>query len=464
MAGCGILRAACGEGNGFVRMRSMRRMTAWGGVLWLVATGVALGAGLEELLPVGGKLWTQSPAEFMAAQRCGFRWVSAQQESARAAGTGLTFAGLPVCEAQVRFVKQRPGSLTISLYNRGDAGEVAEAKFEELVAEIDAALTKWAGAKGGALREQERTGTIVLRHAAWVRGTERLDLTWTFTPRKSGQAFRAEFVRLEVTPHDPANGPRAGFQVAAPTQGGRLLTAMEVRQRVKREANGDVLIAGVPMVDQGQKGYCAAAVMERVLRYFGREMDQHEIAQLANTATKGGTSTRGMLSALRQMAGELGMEVVEQQKFDYGDFERLLGDYNRAAQRAKKPEVTFDRQASTVNLNAIYAQMDAYLLREARGKRDAAMQNFKTIITRYTGAGCPVAWSVIMGKVTEDPPIQGGNGGGHLRLIIGYNPLKNEVLYTDTWGPKHELKRMTLANAWTITVDAYTIEPRNMRF
>jgi hypothetical protein len=430
----------------------------------LVAGTVGRAAGVEDLLTAEEKLWTMAPADFMTTQKCGFRWVSTAQDVARAAGGALTFADLRVYEAQARFENHRLSSLLLSLYNRGDAGDLEEAKFDALVQSVDAALTKWAGAKGVSLREQERTGTIVLRRMAWVRAPHRLDLTWTFTPRKSTQPFRAEFVRLEIAAHNAANAPRPGFQTTAATQGGRMLTAMEIRARVKREPNGDVIITGIPMVDQGQKGYCAAAVMERVLRYFGREMDQHEIAQMANTATKGGTSTRGMLSALRQMGGELGMEVVEQQKFDFSDFEKLVGDYNRAAQRAKKPEVTFDRRGGPINLNAIYGQMDADLLRESRVKRDSAMQNFKTMVARYVNAGCPVAWSVIMGKVVENPAVQGGNGSGHLRLIIGLNSLKNEILYSDTWGPKHELKRMSLADAWTITVDAYTIEPRNMRF
>jgi hypothetical protein len=432
------------------------------GALMVATTAPA--AGLEDLLAQEAKLWKLAPVEFMAAQKCGFRWVSTAQESARTAGGSLTFADLKVHEALARFEKQQLVGLQLSLYNRGDAGDLDEPKFEALVQTVDAALTKWTGAKGVPLREQERTGTVTLKRTAWVREPHRLDLVWTFTPRKSSQPFRAEFIRLEITQHDPANGPRAGFQTAPATSGGRLLTAMEIRARVKREVNGDSVITGIPMVDQGQKGYCAAAVMERVLRYFGREMDQHEIAQLANTATKGGTSARGMTSALRQMAGELGLEMVEQQKFDFDDFERLLGDYNRAAQRAKKPEISIDRQGGPINLNAVYAQMDVELLRQARVKRDAAMQNFKAMLGRYTSAGCPVVWSVIMGKVVETPPINAPGGSGHLRLIIGLNPLKNEVLYSDTWGAQHELKRMALADAWTITIEAYTIEPRNMRF
>ena len=30
----------------------------------------------------------------------------------------------------------------------------------------------------------------------------------------------------------------------------------------------------------------------------------------------------------------------------------------------------------------------------------------------------------------------------HMRLIIGYNDKKKEVIYTDSWGAGHEKKRM----------------------
>ena len=41
--------------------------------------------------------------------------------------------------------------------------------------------------------------------------------------------------------------------------------------------------------------------------------------------------------------------------------------------------------------------------------------------------------------------------GNHMRLIIGYNDKKKEVLYTDSWGAGHELKRMPADWAWTIS-------------
>lgn len=49
--------------------------------------------------------------------------------------------------------------------------------------------------------------------------------------------------------------------------------------------------------------------------------------------------------------------------------------------------------------------------------------------------------------------------GGHMRLIIGYNPQTKEILYTDTWGAGHELKRMPEDWAFTITHDAFFLRP-----
>ena len=47
-----------------------------------------------------------------------------------------------------------------------------------------------------------------------------------------------------------------------------------------------------------------------------------------------------------------------------------------------------------------------------------------------------------------------------MRLIIGYNDKTKEVLYTDSWGAGHELKRMPEDWAWTITTSSMFIKPR----
>jgi hypothetical protein len=46
-----------------------------------------------------------------------------------------------------------------------------------------------------------------------------------------------------------------------------------------------------------------------------------------------------------------------------------------------------------------------------------------------------------------------------MRLIIGYNTKTQELLYSDSWGSGHELKRLPMADAYTISTGLATVEP-----
>ena len=47
-----------------------------------------------------------------------------------------------------------------------------------------------------------------------------------------------------------------------------------------------------------------------------------------------------------------------------------------------------------------------------------------------------------------------------MRLIIGYNLEDGQVYYTDSWGPGHEKKKMSMKEAFTSTYALMVIEPR----
>jgi hypothetical protein len=64
---------------------------------------------------------------------------------------------------------------------------------------------------------------------------------------------------------------------------------------------------------------------------------------------------------------------------------------------------------------------------------------------------------VDLGIVPEEGLPQ--KSGGHLRLIIGYNTAKGELLYTDSWGPGHDLKRMSLEDAWLMNSFSLLLTP-----
>ncbi|MEM7010857.1 MAG: hypothetical protein AAF585_05165, partial [Verrucomicrobiota bacterium] len=49
--------------------------------------------------------------------------------------------------------------------------------------------------------------------------------------------------------------------------------------------------------------------------------------------------------------------------------------------------------------------------------------------------------------------------GGHMRMIIGYNWDKNEVIFSDSWGAGHEMKRWGVEEAFCSTKGLYSVQP-----
>jgi len=68
-----------------------------------------------------------------------------------------------------------------------------------------------------------------------------------------------------------------------------------------------------------------------------------------------------------------------------------------------------------------------------------------------------------VGKYPENPPIGQEGAFGHIRLIIGYNAKTQEVLYSESWGPAHALKRLPLDEAWAMTFGLTVLKPRDVR-
>ena len=412
---------------------------------------------LELLLEPSGKTWNLSPDEFMAAQEGrDFRFLSQQDKSTiQSDSQALAFLDLRVWEAIVRFRKNVLDEITLSLYNRGDAEELSEMKFQELLQSIEKKLNDWVGKKGVPLKDLARTMRIKLKSEVWIKKPYRLDLEWSFTP-KDRSAFLAEFIRLKITKANPSFNPET-MLITRTDDRPQIVSSFDLKAHVKRSENGDVFLEGIPMVDQGDKGYCAVATAERILRYYGRPIDQHDIAQMAQTSASEGTPQSEMLEALRRITRRQELQIKVHEDLSAKKFVEMIMEYNRIAKKRKLTRVIIRGQG--VDAEDIYRQMSMDIFKEIRIKKTADFEDFKTKIIQYINVGIPLAWGVIVGKVVEKPPTP--FLGHHMRLILGYNRKTNEIIYTDSWGPGHEFKRMSLEDAWTITLTLYTVEPRN---
>lgn len=396
-------------------------------------------------------LWSLKQNEFQqAAQKLPFEWTSNARDSARAARPGMTLFGLPIYELVARFDGEKLKEMTAAFYARGDAGELPEERFKDLIRNSSDAVSKFANAKY-AVRGKDATNAVKAEGLIWQTDKARYLLEYSFTREVKSRdiPFRAEFVRLEITPPEKKVSL---LQAAAAPQRTKFSGALHLKRDA---ASGDVWLHDVPMVDQGRKGYCVVASTERVMRYYGNSVDANELAQIANTQTEGGTNPEAMNAALKKLAARLKVRVRPIQDLDVRGILDLIKDYNRAAKRAKAPEIA--DPGSFIDMGRIYGAMDFELLKEARTKSKSDLSRFQRAVQLHIDAGIPLLWSVYLGMAKEAGIPQ--NAGGHMRLIIGYNNTKQEILFSDSWGAGHELKRMPATDAWTITTGLTTLEP-----
>lgn len=441
---------------------------------------------------VAPALWQATPGQFPAARELGFRWVSATHDAARAGGNGLRLRDLPVAEVIARFspgTAQTPAAtpgiaappavinaaagqtqlsgVQVSIYNRGDSGDLDKKTFDALVEHSKAALNALTGV-APLERGIDNASAVPSRGLVWGTPQSRFLLEWSDTPENRVQniAYRAEFVRLRVTPQprDQAKSYvdqlRAASALAAGAAHATTVRAADLPARVVKEPDGGERLPNVPMVDQGEKGYCVTAATERVLRYYGVEVDQNELAQVANTSAAMGTSTEAMTTALKKLASRFKVQIFTEYSLNYADFTQQINDYNRVARTAKLPSTDLiDTRGGMLDYDLITHQMKGDLLLEAKTKLNPSrMTRFEHDVQTHIERGIPLLWSVMLGILPEDG-LSSRARGGHMRLIVGLNPKTHEVYYTDTWGIGHELKKMPLANAWTITDGLFTLEP-----
>lgn len=410
-------------------------------------------------------LWMLAAGDFGAAVPDGkFRWLDKQHSAAQGGrAVELRFLDLRIWDALVSFESNHIGRLELFFYNRGDAGDLNAKAFNGLLDKISAGLSNWTGVAAAALPDLSGAARTKIQHVAWVKPPTRLELEWSVTKPhvQNGKQieYRSEFIRLRVFPSAAAvtNNPPARLLPSHPTAAS---TAAELKTHIRSTDSGDVFLGDVPMVDQGEKGYCAAAVTERVMRYYGLDFDQHQAAQVAGTSARGGTKGDSLRDAFKRISQKNGLRfMLLEDELEGRTIQRLITAYNHAAMLAHKSKVSLD--GANHELDALLSAMDPELLHQARTKTQSDLNRLKGDVVKNIDIGIPLIWDVYLGLVKEQfvtPQMH----GGHLRMIIGYNKKTDEILYSDSWGAGHELKRLSLGDALTMTFGLYIVKPNSL--
>lgn len=449
----------------------------------LAATFALLGSpasGAEETLtiPIDAvfettNLWDKTAAEIEEAWKPkGFRWVSAETKDRgiiRRENRGpvpfklQAFGKFPVEEVNFVFKQGKLAEVSMLPWNKGDSenATLSQKQFEAIVegwsGELNRRIAPSFQDRGkdtaSAAKAERRlwAGDKTLAQLEFSGGRSRERDPYTGRER-SGSGFEGEFIRLRLMPR-----PASMVGLNTSTGGTAAVKRADLVKSVVREDSGDVYIANIPMVDQGDKGYCAAATAARVFNYYGIPADQHEMAQVSgNEAGGGGTNPDEMEDAMRRIAVRYKTRYQTILDLDYTSrkYERFMRNYNAAARKLDK------KQLDTDNYIYAFGGLDPDVLREVNGK-GRAYESFMREVRSSVDKGIPVMWGLQLGLFPETGLKARQLNGGHMRLIIGYNLAKEEILFSDSWGAGHERKRMAAPDASAATMGLYVLQPAN---
>ena len=353
--------------------------------------------------------------------------------------TGISFGSLETGEVIINLAGERPASLQAMIYNKGDDGAIEADKFKDMLAEARSAIDEATGVRGKA-RSGGSDTAVKLKAWEWKWDAGIIRLEASSTGRKKD--FEAEFIRLT-----------AGPDAKALNSGGARDSASkrDLRNSITTEEDGTVWLKNVPMVDQGQKGYCVPATLARVFAFYGMDkVDQHALAAVCDSSADGGTTSQGMEQAMRDVCKKFHTKffVID----DYvTNLKSALESYNKFAKRADKDSLGL--------YDDVFGQADPKVLRQARAGKNAQISKWMKDIKKNIDSGTPVIWMVMLGIYQEEIGLPQSRGG-HARLIIGYNMKKKTIIYTDSWGAEHARKTIKAEDAIGMTTGRYVIKLR----
>ena len=372
----------------------------------------------------------------------GMEWLSSTKDGLRAEPASYQLLGKKVGEVIIRGREGKAGEATVSLFNRGDDGEIPIVTYE-------AKLKEWKGLLDEklAVRPEVRNqqGAVALEGWMWKKGDTAVLLEGSMNRSEK----RAEFIRLRLASISASKN--------SPT---KMARRDSFAANVKKDEKGFTWIDGVPIVDQRQKGYCVVASVERVARYFGANVDQHEMAQIANTGDHG-TSGNDMEKAFQRVTGKIHLRTLKHIEYDEKRAERDLRSYNSAAKKAGVKIIDIDTDRYYVDPRQFWFNAHKETFRDMK-RGQQGYEHFERKVKEYVDQGIPLCWTLYLGMFPEKGLPQ--SYGGHMRLIIGYNfsspdSGEHQIYYTDSWGDGHEKKAMRADEAFCMTMALYSMVP-----
>jgi hypothetical protein len=161
-----------------------------------------------------------------------------------------------------------------------------------------------------------------------------------------------------------------------------------------------------------------------------------------------------MEEAMKKLSGKYKTRFTTLLDLDYSSrkYQSFMRKYNGVSKKMGK------RVLDTDNYIYFFGGLDPEVLREVNGK-GPTYDKFMKAVKENIDKGVPVMWALQLGLFPENGQKTPQASGGHMRLIIGYNTEKNEIIFSDSWGAGHEKKRMAAPDASAATMGLYLLQP-----
>ncbi len=325
---------------------------------------------------------------------------------------------IPVEEVIVDFSNGKLNLVTISIFHRGDGAEINPTDFKNRQSVIGKTISSRLATRA-VIRQANRQQGMLTEGFSWESpsGSALLEAN-----EGASTGSKIEFLRLRLARQ---NATGALAMAMKSTRGGASSRLSDLPTNVTRDAEGNVFIRNLPMVDQGNKGYCLPASTQRIFEYYGIGADMHQIAQVAEADPNRGTSAMTMSKEL--------------DKIDFKFKTRLMIIAMSGGQN---------------QLTEVQIEKDEYYIGKPVDER-----KFLKTIYMLIDDGIPLLWALELGRYPEDPDLKPQTAGGHMRIIIGYNEKTEKIIFTDSWGEGHEFKTIQASNAYNASYGLFALKP-----
>ena len=359
------------------------------------------------------ELWKERPSAAVRRLNVNCRAERSGEERMFAARVARLVFGIQAAEIRIFAVGDAVARVDFFLVNKGDSaignkrgGDIRK-ELHHARADLDKLLRENFGKPRKVFFGE---GTLRRQLPAWTAGRYAFVVDYA----------DGEYLIVRVVPPEKLAERRRSVETKAEPRESYVA-------KVRRADNGDVWIADVPMVDQGRKGYCVPATVERLLRYFGVEgVDMHKLAEKYRTGVGGSTRADRMAHGSRKLLAEHGLKM------------RALGSLSRRTVARQ-----IDRGIPVVWFHYSTEGFRERIEFSLNSRRRATPEGWKKILSTQKR----------IRRRSED---------AHVALLVGYNRGTGEFAVSNSWGDRYRIAWVRYADMEQADagLDLFVVEPR----